>query len=224
MEGKIDNPKKQLGAFYLDRNQAFYFEEGVSIPLQLDFPPDIVSDLEIIHKNKFEALVQAFIDVHKIIPKNLLIVLSREITFEKDFVDESIVSVDKEMKNFLDFVPFENVLSKTYKLSKKTKVVAVNKTVCDTLRQTFESQNFSVMYIIPAAMIQEVVIETSKSIDLHLILKKIDALKQYNLLDAKELVNMPMAKNKKPVSLRMVVLLGILCLLVIIFLALFYTK
>lgn len=188
MEGNklASSLKKELAVFYIDRNQAVFYSDGMSSAIPIVFPPDIISDLEILSREKLQALLQAFIEVNSITPKHIIMVLAKSVTFEKDISFENESSTASEMQKFLDVIPFEQVVSREFRLSKSIKLIAANKDFCDSFRRCFLSQNFSVSMLIPASVLSDSMSEFAKEIDVSLVLKKIDMIKQYNLLSAGE--------------------------------------
>lgn len=220
----MDFSKKPVAVFYIEKNSAFFYGSNISVILKLDFPQDVFSDLEILDKEKLSGFLQAFIESNGILPANVMMLLSDQVTFEKDFLKAPFEQViEKQIQDFLDFVPFESVWSETLKLGKKIKIVAVNREFCDLVKGVFEKQKFSIIGIVPVSVLQETIPEFSNSTDLQLALSKIDFIKQYSLLkveDAPDKIGSKKEVNNK----RLIMLLGIFGFLFIILAILVFTQ
>ncbi len=75
-----------LSIVYLDRNSLLFFtEKGQQFTFQ--FPPGTVKELEIINVVEFTKGLQLFIQSQKIPPATVMIILSPDILYEKEFLD-----------------------------------------------------------------------------------------------------------------------------------------
>lgn len=189
MEGNklTGSQKKELAVLYIDRNQAMFYMDGMAAAIPIVFPPGTISDLEVLNREKLTAMLQAFIEINSITPKNIIMVLAKSITFEKDIPLENEAQTLEEMQKFLDVIPFEQVISSGFRLSKSIKLLAANKDFCDSFRRSLMSQNFSVIALIPGTIIQETMSEFANEMNVPLLLKRIEMIKQYNLLTQQEI-------------------------------------
>lgn len=223
MEGnklKKDISKRATGIFYIDGNRAFYFDQSMGSPVALDFTPDIVSNLEAIDKKKLDLLIHAFIKNYKLQPTNIAIILSTRMTFDKEFPHGSI-EIDKNIEEFLELVPFEDILSKKIPFSGKTKVVAANREFCDCLKSSFISGGFVVSGIYPLSLCLGVIPELASNMDLNLIINKLPMLKEYNLQPIAE-VSSRVPEKEKPNKTRLILLAGVFGFLILVLLFVLY--
>ncbi len=78
--------KKSLSVLYLDRTSFTYFlDRGQSYVFQ--FPQGTVNELEIINEELFEKTLITFIQSQKLPPATVMIILSPDIIYEKEFLD-----------------------------------------------------------------------------------------------------------------------------------------
>lgn len=219
--------KKQLGIFFIDINKAYFYGSNSASLLQIDIPADTVSYFDVINKDKFYQLIQTLITTHKIMPVPLLILFSPAGTYEKDAEGKTPEEITTSIEQFIDIVPYERVLSRTYKIQEKTKVVAVNKDIYETIKRAFEKLNFQTVAVAALPLLQKLVPDLGTSLNLEVIANKFDAIKQYSLITLDEINNpgrnsQEIADSAKPNPLRLygligvfVVLIGILILMVI---------
>lgn len=219
--------KRQTAVVFVDSNKILFYAKNTKNNLQLDLPSDVVLDLEVVGRDKFDQLIDTFFqtDSLKKIEFDVILVFSQQVTFEKDFEDAAIKVKSEEIQKFLDMVPFEDILSNTYKINKKTKVVAVNKILYDALHMALERNKAYVSLIVPMAVLVETNPEFANNLDLALIAAKLESLKQYGLIDVNEGSLEREQKNSigiKKKDVRMYILLGIFALFFIILLMLIY--
>lgn len=220
--------KRQVAVAFVDNNRILFYIKDTKNNLVLNLSSDVVLDLEVISRDKFEQLVDTFFqtDGLKGIEFDVILVFSQGITFEKDFADDTTKVKYEEIQKFLDMVPFEDVLSNTYKINKKTKVVAVNKALYDVLHQAFEKNKAYIFLVVPVAVLVQTNPEFANNLDLALIAARVDSLKQYGLIDVNEGSLEREQKNSigiKKKDVRLYILLGIFALFFIILLVLMYT-
>ena len=222
MEGdklKIDS-RRPSGIFYIEANRAYFYEEGLGSPLSLELGPEIISDLEVISKKKLESAIQTFVNGNKIAPKSIIILLSTTVTFDNEF-PQSQPQADKSVEDFLELVPFENTISKQVKFPRKIRVVAANRELCETIKNSFVILGFFVAGIFPLSFYLEAVPSLQTNLDLGLIINKSPELKAYNLMPDIELSGSSPKKEKKD-NKRLYILIGVFAILMVVFLFVIY--
>lgn len=223
MEGdklKKEITKKPTGVFFVDGNRSFYFEQSLGSPVPMEITPDIFSDLELINGKKLDILIKKFIVTHKLGPKNIIILLSTQMTYDREFPHGSI-EVEKHIEEFLELVPFENVISKKALFSGRTKVIAANKEFCDGVKASFVNAGFIVSGIYPLSLCLELAPELQSSMDLNMVINKVPELKDFNLMPTPEVALRPQNKEK-PNKNRLLLLVGVFILLGLILAFVFY--
>lgn len=210
---------------YLEQNRGIFYNAEKSSMLQLDFPGDVVKDLDLLNKDKLYALIQAFVEAYQILPTSLVLLLSPTVTFDKDLTSDQTAGVPdgtrpaSEVQSFIDLVPFQVVLSRTFSIGEKKKIVTANKEFIDALQRGFQKFHCDISLVLPFSVIQEIIPELENNFDLGLVLSKVDGLKQYNMLET-QVVKQNMVTGKKVMqkteSKRLYVLLGVFGILLII--------
>lgn len=222
----MDFSEKQIIVCYIDNDKALIYQSTIGSISQINFPLDVISDRELTSREKFEQLIESFLETNKLGKGNVIFIYAPNVTIEKDFPDELAGNKNEEIQKFIDMIPFEEVLSKIYKLNKKTKVVAINQEIYESIKNIFEKKNFLVLGIIPSTVLQETVAELSMNIDLAFIANKIYSLKQYSMVNDGELNNQN-AKEKsgfKKQNIRTYVLIIVFVILLFILVILVITK
>ena len=229
---------------FVDRTGfSVYQDTLLNIP-KFNFTPDLVANLDVINKEQFSALITTFIQVNKIIPSSLAVVLSDNVIFVKDLIDNAPKPVvpqglkedsdDKdhkdEVQNFLEDVPFEEVLAKVIKMGSTNRVVAVNKDLIMTIVDGFTNNKSIAEAITPSFIFgQNANFTTGLNLgNVKIILEDVETLKLGNLL-ADQQKNLSLqgleseaapsesATNiKKPQNLRQYMLIGVFITLLII--------
>lgn len=185
--------KKTTYVFYIEKNLAYLYGTNFSSILKLDFPSDIFSDLEVLSREKLSIFIQTFLESNNFPSGNILILLSSNVTFEKDFTGNVLSQeFDRQVGDFLNYVPFENILSRTFKLGDKIKVVAANKEFCDVVKSSFEKQKFFVLGVVPISLLQNIMPELTQALNLQLVLTKCESAREFSLYSIEEI------KSKNP--------------------------
>jgi hypothetical protein len=136
--------------FLLNNGILVYDGDGIE---RLDIPTNIVRDLEIIDKSSFDGAVDAFIKTRKLPPANLWIILSDKVSFSKDIPKAEVSKMEEEAKNFLDAIPFDEVISKKFNSQGGgVRVIATNSEVIDALEEIFARNGFVLEGVVPSAI------------------------------------------------------------------------
>jgi hypothetical protein len=187
-------PKQPTALLYIDRNRVYYLIEGVASPLVLDLPLDVVSDLEVINKKKFDNTIKSFVSSNNLVPTSLIFLFSTTVTFEKEFPAGG-VDIDKGIEEFLEIVPFEEYISKKIETSVKTKIVAANRDLFEAFKEAFQSLNFTISTVLSLSFCLDLYPQLKSNLDLGFIIQKAPELKEFNLLTS---IVTPTNTAKKP--------------------------
>ena len=65
----------------------FFYLGMTGAILQLDFPPEVLSYMDLLRKDKFEQLIEVFLQQNKLAGGNCIIIYSANSSFDKDFAE-----------------------------------------------------------------------------------------------------------------------------------------
>lgn len=154
---------------FIDRNGFSVFQDTQSNIPKFNFTPDIVANLDIVNKEQLVSLIATFIQINKILPSSIAVILSDNVIYTKDLTSSlqkpsmpnqvlqnptsSIYSIGNENKeeiqNFLDNIPFEETLARVIKTDKISSIVAVNKDLVMTIANAFVNKGSVIDAVIP---------------------------------------------------------------------------
>lgn len=211
----MDFSKKQQAIFYIEDNCAFFYPGASGEILQFPFPQDVVSDLEVLSRQKLLALVQAFFQVQQILPSEILFVFGAPTVFEKDFPQGEN---QEAIQQFIEYIPFDEVLTKTFQLNEITRVVAINKQLYESLKAACESVKCHVVGVLVYSSLLQVAPEFSQNVNIPLMLAKFDACKQFNIIAPSQHINQIQQPSTPAKNKRIFVLLGIFGFLLVVLL------
>jgi len=215
------------GILYLGKNSLALYDEKTKRIFQLNFRPEVVKDLEVINPDQLNLSVKSLVDSNKIVPSALIMIVSHNMFFEKDFPPLSKEQQVIEIQKFLDNVPFETIRAKTFQSAKTNKIVAANGHFIDSVKKAFEPLGFAITIAIPS-MAFGIVDEGLNQGTIRLILSKHNSFKQYNLLKDETLdANPPVSqkesereingeKNKEKLNRKNLIAIGIFVLLIVV--------
>jgi len=146
----MTNKPQPQACFFVSRNKiSFYSLERESV-IDLPLSAEITQDLEIISKNSLERILRNWLEQHKIFPDQVALILDSTVYFHQtlDAVPES--NVDPVVQNFLEIVPFSEVLVETFPLQKGAYITGINRNFINPLVSTLEKVGFVIVSISPA--------------------------------------------------------------------------
>lgn len=227
---------------FIDRfGFAVYQDLLTNIP-KFSFTPDLVSNLDVVNKAQFLNLIITFIQINKMVPSSILIILSDNIIYIKDLVNSvpkaalppgvksdagSEKYKDEDVQAFLEDVPFEDVMAKVLKMTNGARVVAVNKDLVISIVEAFRSKGFTVEGVVPAFIYsQRANFATGLTMEnVKIVLEDSENLKVNNLLADQEKLVLPVlqsevkaqvSEGKKSQNLRQYILIGVFVTLLVI--------
>jgi hypothetical protein len=198
----------KISIVYLQKDKFQFFTPSTGRVIEFQFVPEVIRDLDVINSELLENLIKVFVANGKISPGNLVFVLAENAYFTKDFVQPAqqkgtpaqppvtIELIQKQADEFIEHVPFDNVVSKTISLKDGIKVVATNKDFYESIAIAFEHLGFTVESVLPGLVIGNgvslrPVIDPTMG---NLILQKVNTVRQYNLLNQQ--VYQPLVKQE----------------------------
>ena len=181
------NTKNQL-VVYVKRNSLHLVGAHLQEPLVWDIPLSLLADLEILNPPGFEDMIKARLLEQKFTPAPVALILSPEIYYEKD------IDPMQPTQNFLDAVPFEHLASATFSIEKKSKIVATNQDLIESISHAFDSTGFTTEAIVPVFLLKQFGVDLTHGLDHNngiVILKNFETLKTYSLFSHHEVFSQP---------------------------------
>jgi hypothetical protein len=135
---------------FLDKSRLYiYAGDGVE---RLDFPENLVRDFEIVDKGNFDGAVDVFIKAKKIKPGKIWVVLSGAVSFNKEVPAGDPDAAQTMTKDFLEEVPFDQIISRGYRSQAGIRVISTNLEIIEALEDIFARDGFIFEGIVPSAI------------------------------------------------------------------------
>lgn len=221
---------------FIDRSGFSVFQDTQPNILKFNFTPDLVANLDVVSKAQFSNLIATFIQINKIVPSSLGIILSDSVVYFKDLINTSQKQTspsqplsNEDVQNFLEDVPFEEILAKVIKTDQLNRVVAVNKDLIMTIVDAFVNKGSTIDTVIPSFLYGPAVNFTLglTQDNIRIILAGSEILKIGNLLINRQEVtlahrlgeeqkNPHAGGEKKPHNIRQYILVGVFVALLVI--------
>jgi hypothetical protein len=237
---------------FIDRFGFNLYQDTLTNIPKFNFTQDIVANLDVVNKEQLSSLITTFIEINKMVPSSLAVILSDNVIYVRDLeapVQKPIPgqppkidpNVDKEqedkVQNFLENIPFEEVLAKVIKTANVDRVVAVNKDLVMTIINAFINKGSVVDAIVPGFMYGQSVNFSAglTPSSVRVILGNTEILKLGNLLTDQEVIPSrglggelicPPEENvpKKPQNLRQYILIGVFVLLLVVLVVVYFVS
>lgn len=175
---------KQSGIVYIDRNRIDFYQDSMPSILSIEFPSNVIRDLEVINQAELNKSIKSFIEGNKLFPANVIVVLANTVIFEKQISPEKHDEQQALVQAFLDQVPFEEVSFKLIPYDKGIRIMAINSQFISDFKTAFESSGFLVEGVVAHSEVNTNAGDRH-NLDLQegvLFLKNFDSLKQLSFV------------------------------------------
>ncbi len=179
--------KKTSAIILIERTKLTYYGINQGSAFVFPFAPEVVRDLDIVNKSQFDTALKTFIQTQKLTPANIVILMADEVLFETDIItapqippvqasgkstqpvsqapklpDSPLpeISQEEKIKAFIESVPFENSMVKTYVITKGIKVAVVNRDMYESVKKSFSSIGSTVEAVVPVFLVKAAGITT----------------------------------------------------------------
>lgn len=140
---------RQSAILFLDRDRFDLYVNGMDHVFSFPFSETTINSMDVVNTSILETQIGAFVEQNNIRLANIMIILSPNLIFEKDIEVAEVEKRDIEMEKFQETVPFERLYTLSFPLLQGTRILAVNKALCDSIKNSFEKLGFLVDSIVP---------------------------------------------------------------------------
>lgn len=182
---KMSQKKLPTGILFIDSSRIDVYDSSKNTVLSLDFPQELIRYSEILDREKLHDLVKSFIETNKLVPSSLIVVLAKNILFQKDFVKDQETQEQQQLQaqTFIDNVPFEAIGSKIVPLDKGIRVIAANADLYESIMSTFQQLGFSIQSLLPVTLFgDDIQIERLTTESEKIFAGKSESLRKYSLI------------------------------------------
>lgn len=116
--------------------------------VSMQFPMDVYSSMEIVNADACIRLINDFITTNGLPPLDICLIIQSPI-LKKDFPMVPTQQLESFIQSYLDYVPFDTVVSKRIKSEKGVQVIAANGDLIDILKTAFIQVGCSVECVTP---------------------------------------------------------------------------
>ncbi len=214
---------------YLDRQQIIVAGNQLPTPLKLELPVNIVSDIDIIDADAYELLVTNFLVQSKLITGNVILVISPDVYYQKNIV----LSTDSEQRqsqidNFLEIIPYKNLIYKDYPVGNQPCVVALNRNYYEPLVKVVEKNNINIVAVIPYFILENYNLKLTDYLPKEVkdIFQKSKLLLPFSLITSQDIDKITSIQIHKPKedNTRAYILLAVFCLLFVVLLGFIFVR
>lgn len=179
---------KQKAVIFVEKTNFKFYASNLSQIYVFEYPADTVKDLEVINKDIISQQIKSFIEANKLVSSDLIIVLSDEIIFGKEFPSQLNEDQEEQIQGFLNSIPFDEVGYNRIISENSIFVIAANRELYKSIQNSFEKAGFYTITIIPIfALEKDNIAMNGFTQDVaELIIKRIETLKQYSLETTEE--------------------------------------
>ncbi|OGK46935.1 hypothetical protein A2963_05255 [Candidatus Roizmanbacteria bacterium RIFCSPLOWO2_01_FULL_40_13] len=133
-----------------------YFDGVQSKIFQFVFQSNLIQDLEVIDEEQIKNQIKVFVETNKLIPAQILFIVSDQIIFAKAFVLSPNLNKPEIIEKYLESIPFEHVSYKIIDRDKDFIVMAINKEIFTSLKRAFGLLGFQSGGIVAQSQLGEI--------------------------------------------------------------------
>ncbi len=122
---------------------------------RIPLPSTIVNNNELLNRDGLESIILDWAKLRTYTSTEIIWLLAPSVYFDFALPPNSEVSLDKLRSDFIDTVPYENVLSHDYQLGKVQKVIATNQDLLSAFIQVFAKSGYATHSVVPSSLLGE---------------------------------------------------------------------
>lgn len=213
----------EKSVIFIDQDKINYYDRSLPAVLTFPFTKELISDLEVVNSAALHLQIKSFVDNNKITPSQMMVVLSPNVYFEKEFPETAEFHQDSELQKFIDTIPFENISTKIYKLAAGSRLLATNSDLYQNIKTAFENVGFIIEAVVPVFILGKdiTIVNNLDTREAGTMLERFDLAKQNSLLlhqdgYAKSQIQKGGEKHKKEDNKTLIFLIPILITLIIV--------
>lgn len=164
---------------FVEKNQILLFEQGFSQLAKIVLGEAVIKDLELKNASEVELQLKNTVEQAKIVPGEIYIIFGQSVLFDKDLAFGGLDDKRVEIDQFLKFMPFEGVRSRTYHPGKNLKVVAINRDIYEAVTETLSKLGFDVVASAPWIMFPAEIVKGGFTLPTaKILMAKLDLIKE----------------------------------------------
>ncbi len=206
------------GVLYLERDKFQLSIDTREDIITYPFTPNYVSNLDIIDPDGLKQNLTDFLKQNNIVVSDIIIVVSSQCLFEKDFKKEE----EPQIAEYIDNIPYETVSVKKIPIERGTKIIVGNATFFSLLADIFYQSGIKLSFVVPEIALGAPIGAFSAS-TARLISSRIETLSQlkFEISDMAEMkvieekVHVIKEKKKKSVMIILLPVIGIILIILI---------
>lgn len=146
----------------------------------LEFPPKVLKKDDIVDWEKFEILIEEFLARNSLKKQHAIMVLAKDVLFEKTIPNEDLEKVTEQETKFLKSIPYDekDIVTKKLKDEQNTYLVSTYKDFYQSIKYILEKFGWVIEQVVPVTMFED--FDSDKTFDyaeVNLILSNKDMLK-----------------------------------------------
>ncbi len=207
--------REKLALTYLTNNGLTFYSGQDNQSFNLNFPKEVVDEMEIKNKQALIALLEDFIIRNKISSVTMMMLISPQLCFSHDFAYDDPKTLE-ETQFFVESVPFENTAVIYIDKEKMTTVIVTNKDLYSVVGEMFSKHGSILTNVTPRAVLPNLGLKDAADFDqivAKFVLNNYAQTKNYNFqYEGKQIATTPVIDTvsvKKKSNKQLYILIGI---------------
>lgn len=141
--------KDQKAIVLVTKTGMQFFGTNSTNILSLTFDPKFIRDLDVIDQQGLATQIYGFIDQNKIPLSPVLFIFAEPTCFYMDVKESDMMKLKALTEDFVNTVPFETLVTKTYKIKDGSRIVSINERIYREIAAAFEGKGFLSLGVVP---------------------------------------------------------------------------
>lgn len=167
--------------FHLFPGRAMVYYHGLSSPVIVNIPSDIMNNLEILNPEKLNILIKSSLPNESVNTASVIILLDQGITFEENLTQIPESLQPSAVEKFLDLVPLKNIISRKYTVNKKTTFITADNELLNAFIEAFRKLSSDVTAVIPVSVVYYLFPKLNNNINYQMMLGKISKVRYLSI-------------------------------------------
>lgn len=135
---------------FIDSKSLSFFDGKIVTKEDLD--PKVIKDFDVLDRSAFDGFVDIFIKKNGRTAGSVSVVLANDVCISNDLSETDPNIMNEKMEQFIDAVPYGQVLAKNYRTKDGIRTVATNKETVELIAEVLGKEGFVVETVTPAMM------------------------------------------------------------------------
>ena len=178
--------RRAYTVIYLQRSKVSIYLPGKKAVAEIDFPPTVLSDVQVVDQEQFTKLISKTLAQYKNEPGPVLVILANDVCFTLSVTPEEKDGGAGVLQQLRRATPFSNVFTRIIKLPKQIIALSLNRDFFEPLLTVLREQKYEVTTMVPEIALTQQISGNLTAESAQSLAESVTKLEAYDLLESQE--------------------------------------